>query len=263
MENIQEYLESGILELYVCGALSEAESEEVTRMLKKYPEVKEEVEQIENSLQDLSGAAAPYEPKLLLLSLKKKIARTTVTKRSSRKNWPAIAGWAASIIFLCGLFFLYQVNHSLREDITALQVEQAILEAQIIAAREDTEKTEELLEALRSRNIERVQLSGQDFDPDAYATAYWNRENDIAYIDVQGLPAPPPGMVYQVWSLKLDPLTPSSIGVLENFEENSNSIFILENNYASEAFGITLEPYGGSEFPTLERLVVLGQVSTS
>jgi hypothetical protein len=43
------------LELYVYGALTEEESVEVTRMIKKHPEVKAEVEEIErcpyNSIQ--------------------------------------------------------------------------------------------------------------------------------------------------------------------------------------------------------------------
>jgi anti-sigma-K factor RskA len=69
-------------------------------------------------------------------------------------------------------------------------------------------------------------------------------------------------MVYQVWSLKMQPLTPTNIGLLDSFEEDENKIFRLENTNASEGFGITLEPEGGSETPTLERLYALGVVST-
>lgn len=261
MDNIQEYFESGILELYVYGALTEAEREEVTRVLQDYPEVKQEVEQIEDALRELSGAAAPYDPQVLLLSLKEKISPRPVRKVKTYRNFTAIAGWAASIILLIGLFMMYDANRDLNERLTTLEIEQAELKTQIVEAREDAEKTEQLLEALRSRNIERVPLQGQDFAPTAYATAYWNEAQGVTYIDAQDLPAPPAGMVYQVWSLKLDPLTPNSIGLLENFEENSSRIFIVDNNYDSEAFGITLEPAGGSESPTLEKLMVLGTVS--
>lgn len=263
MENIQEYLESGILELYVYGALSEAEQEEVTRVLREYPELRQEVEQIEEALQELSGAAAPYDPQVLLLSLKKKIGQKPERKVRTYRNFTAIAGWAASIILLIGLFMMYDSNRELNERLTTLEIEQAEMETQIVEARENAEKTEQLLKALRSRNIEKVPLQGQDFAPDAYASAYWNKAQGVTYIDAQDLPAPPPGMVYQVWSLKLDPLTPSSIGLLEDFEENTNKIFIVDNNYESQAFGITLEPAGGSETPTLEKLMVLGTVSTT
>jgi hypothetical protein len=66
------------------------------------------------------------------------------------------------------------------------------------------------------------------------------------------LPEPPEGMVYQVWALKLDPLTPTSISLLENFDK---MIKIAVNN-ANEAFGITLEPKGGSLTPTMEQLYI-------
>ena len=36
--DIQEYIESGILELYVYGALTPQESEEVSKVLKQYPD---------------------------------------------------------------------------------------------------------------------------------------------------------------------------------------------------------------------------------
>lgn len=262
MENIQEYLESGILELYIYGSLTEAEHEEVTRVLREYPEVRQEVEQIEEALMSLSGEVAPYDPQVLLNSLKNKISHKPKRKIKTYRNFTAIAGWAASVILLIGLFMMYNSNRELNERLSTLEIEQAQLETQIVEARENADKAEQLLEVLRSRNIEKVPLQGQDFAPNAYASAYWNKAQGVTYIDAQNLPAPPQGMVYQVWSLKLDPLTPVSIGLLEDFEENTNGIFIVENNNESEAFGITLEPAGGSNTPTLEKLMVLGTVST-
>lgn len=261
MQNIQEYIDSGILELYVYGALTEKESAEVTRTLRQYPEIREEVEQIENVLLDLSSAAAPYDPLLLLTSIKVKLYPKKENKEKKKSNWLLISGWAASIALLVGLFFMYKTNTDLRQEIQALENEKVQMENSIANARQDAEKTRELLEVLRSRNIERIVLPGQEIAPQAYAIAYWDSEKDVAYIDAKNLPEPPPGMVYQVWSLELDPLTPRSIGLLENYEEDDNLIFRMENQYPTEAFGITLEPAGGSETPTLERLYVLGQVS--
>lgn len=53
-------------------------------------------------------------------------------------------------------------------------------------------------------------------------------------------------MVYQVWSLKIEQLIPSSIRLLNEFEDDENKIFQLDNINISERFGITLEPEGGS-----------------
>lgn len=67
-------------------------------------------------------------------------------------------------------------------------------------------------------------------------------------------------MVYQVWALKLNPLTPTSIGLLDNFDSNNQKIFAVDNAESAEAFGITLEPAGGSLTPTMEQLYTLGKV---
>ena len=50
-------------------------------------------------------------------------------------------------------------------------------------------------------------------------------------------------------------ITTGFLGALTTF-----STFTLENANESEAFGITLEPEGGSETPTLEQLYTLGAV---
>lgn len=264
--DIEEYISSGILELYVYGALTEAESREVSEALKEHPEIRREVEEIEMALQQLSGAAAPYNPERLLASIRQKLADKSDKKivhmeTRRRGSWVPYIGWAASILLLVGLFFLIDDNNDLRERLNAARAESAKLEQQIADAREDAEKSQELLAVLRNKNISRVPLQGQNVAPEAYAAVYWNKEENKAYIDAKELPEPPRGKVYQVWSLKLEPLTSTSIGLLDEYTMDDNKIFLLENANQSEAFGITLEPEGGSESPTMDQLYVLGAVS--
>jgi hypothetical protein len=135
------------------------------------------------------------------------------------------------------------------------------MEEQIANAREDAEKAEELLAVIRDRNVQRIPLKGQQVAPEAFASVYWNTQENTAYIDAKELPEPPRGKVYQVWSLTMQPLTPTSLGLLANFEADDNKVFSLENPNQSEAFGITLEPEGGSETPTMDQLYVLGTVA--
>ncbi len=262
--DIQEYISSGILELYVYGALTEEESKEVTRILREHPEVKKEVEEIENALQQLAFSTAPYNPEATLAVLKQKLSDKGVRRLETKRRtpWVSYIGWAASLLLFAGLFFLIQDNNQLREKLNAQRAKAAQFEQQIADARENIEKTKELLSALRDKEVSRIQLQGQDIAPGAYASVYWNKEEQKAYIDAKELPPPPRGKVYQVWSLKLDPLTPTSIGLLDDYMQDENKIFLLENPNDSEAFGITLEPEGGSDSPTLEQLYVLGAVAT-
>lgn len=262
--DIQEYISSGILELYVYGALSEEESREVSRVLKEHPEIRKEVEEIERALGELSASAAPYNPESLVTSIRNKLGATgeKVTGEAKRIRLITYLGWAASLALLIGLFFLFNENNELRSALSRERAKNAQMEQQIADAREDASKTRELLEIFRNREINKVPLEGQNVAPDAYAAVYWDKEKNKAFIDAQGLPVPPRGKVYQVWSLKMQPLTPTSIGLLENFEQDENKVFSLENANQSEAFGITLEPEGGSESPTMEQLYVLGTVAS-
>ncbi|MAM18468.1 MAG: anti-sigma factor [Christiangramia sp.] len=268
--DIQEYISSGILELYVYGALTEPESREVTEALKEYPEIRKEVEEIEKALISLSSAAAPsYDPEALLASIKRKMGgekTETPVKRlepQEKTHWTAYIGWAACLLAIVGLFFMIGDNNSLREQLNSEQARNAQMEQQIADARENADKAEELLAVLRNKEITRIPLEGQTAAPGAYASVYWNKKENKAYIDAKDLPEPPRGKVYQVWSLKLNPLTPTSIGLLDEFDQDDNKIFQLDNANESEAFGITLEPEGGSDAPTMEQLYVLGAVAAT
>ncbi|MDX1542698.1 MAG: anti-sigma factor [Christiangramia sp.] len=261
--DIKEYISSGILELYVYGALPEEESREVSKALKEHPEIRKEVEEIENAIQQLASTAAPYKPEALLASIREKLSDKKVIsiKREPKTRWVTYVGWAACLVLFIGLFFLIGENNDLREQLNSEKARTARMEQQIADARDDAEKTSELLAVLRDKDVSRIQLQGQNVAPEAYATVYWNKKENKAYIDAKDLPEPPRGKVYQVWSLKLEPLTPTSIGLLDDFTSDENKIFSLENANQSEAFGITLEPEGGSESPTMDQLYVLGAVA--
>lgn len=267
--DIKEYISSGILELYVYGALTEAESREVSQVLKKHPEVRQEVEEIETVLQKLASSTAPnYNAEAILSRIKMKLGgkshgNVVDIERKKETDWVSYMGWAATILLLIGLFFTFEERNNLREQLNSEKANTAKLEQQIVDAREDAEKTEELLAVLRDKNVSKVPLQGQNVAPGAYAAVYWNKEENKAYIDAKELPEPPRGKVYQVWSLKLEPLTPTSIGLLDEFELDNNKIFTLENANESQAFGITLEPEGGSESPTMDQLYVLGAVAAA
>ena len=106
-----------------------------------------------------------------------------------------------------------------------------------------------------------ILLGGQAIAPTAKAKIYWNKTSQIVFVDAAGLPDPPAGMEYQIWSLKLTPtLVPTSLGTLAEFKTNDSKIFAVASTAAAEGFGITLEPTGGSPTPTMEQLYTLGKV---
>ncbi|WP_109852559.1 anti-sigma factor domain-containing protein [Aquimarina sp. AU58] len=264
--DIKAYITSGILELYVYGSLSEKENTEVYKILQKYPEAVKEVDRIEKALHQLSSAAAPTSTIPTYTKIKNQIESENTSDvipiTRKRNNIPTYIGWAASVALLIGLFVQFNKNRTLQQQLVINQTEKILLEGKINVAEEDLSKTKSLLSVLRNKDIIQIPLRAQQIDPTAYAAVYWDKDKQTAYIDVAGLPTPPPGKVYQVWSLKLDPLTPTSMGILDEFNKDDTKIFMLNNPNKSEAFGITLEPEGGSESPTMEQLYTLGTVAS-
>jgi len=263
--DVEKYIASGILELYIAGILSDKENLEIANYAKEYPEIQKEIEAIEASILELSRKASPgynYSFKSLMNRINKEVKVVSINDKLGTPLLSYI-GLAASVLLAVGLFWMYQQNQDLKSEIELVEKQNVDLEQQIADTDSSLEQTQDLLNSLRDKNISVTTLGGQDISPTSYAKAYWNKENKKVFIDAKGLPEPPDGFVYQVWSLKLSPLTPTSMGLLEDFATDENKVFALNNPNDSEAFGITLEPAGGSEAPTLEQLYTLGVVSAS
>ena len=263
----KEYIASGILELYVAGSLSEKENLEVSAYAKKYPEVYNEIISIEAAILELTRKSSDiraYPYTVIKNKISDNAAFKVVPLNQKVSVWPTYLGWAASILLAVGLFLLYNENQELKSEIEVVSKENMQLEEQIVNSDSSLEKTQTLLNTIRDKDINVIPLAGQAVSPDSYAKVYWNKTANKVFIDAKGLPEPPDGFVYQVWSLKLSPtLTPTSIGVLDTFKDDENKVFSLENTNNSEAFGITLEPTGGSKSPNLEQLYTLGAVAAS
>jgi anti-sigma-K factor RskA len=260
---VEKYIASGILELYVAGALTPEENLEVHRYAEEYPEIKMEIEAIEATIMELARTTSPGLPKdgFKRIGAKLDDVITFVPPTSKKKApWGSYLGWAASLLFAAGLLWVYTENNNLKSEIEVSNQEKQDLEETLSNIKEEAARQETFLEMLRGQNVTVIALGGQAVSPESYAKAYWDRAENKVVIDAQGLPEPPTGFTYQVWSLKLDPLTPTSIGLLDDFISTESKLFTLENANESEAFGITLEPEGGSESPTLEQLYTLGAI---
>ncbi|WP_347174014.1 anti-sigma factor [Polaribacter uvawellassae] len=262
-----EHIESGILELYIAGALSEKENEQVYRLLQEHPEILEEIREIEKTISTLTSSVAPKETEnsfkniLIKMIQDKENTSKVVSISKSTNNWAKYSGWAAAIIIGSTLTYSVYNTSNLNNKLEALNTEKQLFELQLEKASIDLAQNKKLLTIIRDKNIISIPLQGQKVFPEAYAKVYWDKKTQNIYLDAQGLPNPPEGKVYQVWSLKLNPLSPTSLGTIDNFTADANKIFSIENPNQSQAFGITLEPEGGSVSPTLEQLYTLGAVS--
>ncbi|NDP27712.1 MAG: anti-sigma factor [Flavobacterium sp.] len=259
----KEYIESGVLELYVYGLLSNTENIEVNTMSKKHPEINDEILAIEKGIVALSSSFSPFHSVANFEKIKAKLEmkHSGVIQMKPKNNNYQYIGWAASLLLFVGIGYQYLQLSETHNLVVNAEKEKTILQKNVINLKLKNEKTLTALTVVRDTKNTVINLGGQAVSPKSSAKIYWNKETEVVFVDASGLPEPPKGMVYQIWSLKLQPqLTPTSIGLLSNFTANKEKIFAVEKTSGAEAFGITLEPAGGSQSPTMEQLYTLGKV---
>lgn len=114
----EQFIASGILELYVAGSLSEAENKAVYTMMQKHPEVLQEVLDIEAAIIKLIKATAPKDNVTFVSVLNKLKGTANDTKVVSlnnkpKNNWYNYTGWAAALILGGGLLWMNNQNTAL------------------------------------------------------------------------------------------------------------------------------------------------------
>lgn len=261
--DITAYIASGTLELYVFGLLSEEENREVHNLSLQHQEIAEEIVDIERAVINLSYAVSPKLSSANYDRIREKLIEkhTTdvITMQPKPNNIVLYLGWAAAVIFMLGFGFQYMKYNEINEQVRGYSAKASKYEQLLAASEKSNVAKDQALTVLRDANNTVIQLAGQQAAPNASAKVYLNKTKNEIYVDVAGLPKAPEGKVYQVWALKLDPLTPTSIGIIDN-KDADGSMFKMDSYDGPQAFGITLEPAGGSKSPTMEQLYTLGKV---
>lgn len=259
----KETIQSGDLELYVFGILNESETNQIAQLSLVDNEIKEEIISIENSVVALSSSFSPIISSQVYENIKLQLGfnNQDVISLKSRNNWSHYLGWAASVALLIGIGFQYSKLNEDKNQLKSIEIQKSKLQETVVDLETKNKVAQTILNVIRDENNVMVNLAGQTAAPTAKAKIYWNKQTQVVYVDASGLPEPPEGKEYQVWSLKLEPqLTPTSIGMLANFKTSDSKIFAVEKTADAQAFGITLEPKGGSTTPTMEQLYTLGKV---
>lgn len=259
--NIQEIIESGIIELYVMNALPEDEAAEVEALAVEHPEILMEIENIQDALQSYAQAQAiEPNPELKDRVLEKINAESIGTPQtlkaveesqspplSIRTPWITWLAAAASVIAIV-LFFQ---NMSSKKALTNCTAENTkLVENQKVIV-----QLEHKLNILRSPDTKAIEMKGLEIAPDAKVLVYWNAKEKATLLSIQNLPSPHEGKQYQLWAI-VDK-KPVSAGV---FTYDITAVQAMKEFDHAEAFAVTEEPKGGSLTPTLDKMYVLGTV---
>ncbi|MBA3828479.1 MAG: anti-sigma factor [Taibaiella sp.] len=274
--NTQEYIESGILEAYMLGALSQQETAEVEANIALYPELSAEVSAIETGIQHFAELNAEEPPVFMQEQIWNAIQgqQHETAKPAATKVIPLVpvgstgmAGWqrAAVLVALVGstlanIVLLSQRNHvqeqeiALQKKVNVIQAQQQVLAAQVSQYRSENDM-------LADANMQPVLMRSMQKGHPMAATVYWSKDKGDAYLAIQKLPLPPKGMQYQMWVMQKG--KPVDMGVLSNAIVANDMVQKLPMQVKEgEAFAISLEKEGGNPTPTMANIYVLGKVSS-
>lgn len=247
-KKLQSFFNSGLLDKYIVGTTTVAESLEVEHFIDNYSEVKAEYERLQNNLEVLAKVDAVEAPKGVLDNVLKSIEtpatgpKVVQLQPKKRSPWYSIAASAAAILFAASTFYFYNQYQ-------LLQNESLVVDAEIDDLRSDIENNNKKLDdltrqllKLNNPDSKKYLLSGNERAKNLKTVAYINPVEKTSMIDVVELPQLPPEKCYQIWAEVQDKMV--SLGILDAADRELKSIPYVED---ALALSISIEPKGGSE----------------
>ena len=124
------------------------------------------------------------------------------------------------------------------------------------SVRMENERLLQVQRVMTAPDVLRVELKAQTQVENALARAFWSRSAGLVLV-AERLPALPAGRVYQLWTITGTAAT--SAGLLTPHADGTAvlSMPVRPDAPRPDAFGVTIEPAGGSASPTLP-IVLLG-----
>jgi len=263
--NKDDIISSGLLELYACGLTSPEEARQVENWIKQYPEIKQELDAIEVSLETYAQANA-MEPSA---SVKDKIFSEIANDNQNGKNnnvpvtnftpteikiyrIPTLFKLVAAAMFIL-LIGSVVLNYSYYNKYQNANDQYLSAANDLQAAQEKIKENQQANLAMKTdinvmtdKNSLPVVLKGTPAVPDAQAKIFWMKNTGEVYVDPSNLPAVPDSMQYQLWAI-IDG-KPVDAGMIST-QKGIYHIQKMKSFGRADAFAITLEKAGGSPTP--------------
>ncbi|NJO00429.1 MAG: anti-sigma factor [Bacteroidia bacterium] len=253
--DIQEYISSGIIESYVLGATTPEESQELERLAKQYPKIRQAIEANRFALMEYVLRYKEDPPEELKEKVLEKLAMLEHAKEAKplyvrflKSLSPplsiAVAASFALLISVVANLYLYQswkkAQAQLRQAILAKQQ----MEYAFHTTQASYQQIQQDLRVLAHPAMRFVSLEGSSESayPSASIWLYWNRNTKDIYLEVKNLPMTSSGKQYQLWSVQGEHV--KDAGMI-SMKPKPGSIQKMKKVDQADAFVITLEKAGG------------------
>ena len=241
------------------GHATKQEQHEVEQYAAAFPEIRRELAAIEQALSQyamqhqkvppaelkpkiLSRISAPQNsqgPKVINISSAKPVQKETGTQFGF---WIA-ACVALLIISIIGNYMLYTRWQQARNEVIALNNEKTVLAGQMQVQKASFDQVSHDMAILKEPFNKVVPMKGTpDVSPSSLATVYWNPNTKEVFLNVNSLPAPPPGKQYQLWAIADGKAIDAGVFDVGDTATGMQKMKTIE---IAQAFAVTLEKRGG------------------
>lgn len=265
--NIKEYIESGILEAYALGALTEEERAGVEADIAMYPELAAELAAIEATMHKLADEQAVPPPAFMQEQIWNALDTEATTQapppqptpraiplpsadtKQRQPSWLRAAIWAAVVVSVLTNFMLLSQRNESREEqkILAAKLDSMTAAQQQLATLVGAYKKE--MDMMADPGMQTVVMR-KEGDTKMAGMVYWSKEKGEAYLALHNMPMPPQGKQYQLWIIQDG--KPVDMGVIPNDMVSKDGMMqkIPMTVAEGQAFAISIENEGGNPTPT-------------
>jgi anti-sigma-K factor RskA len=248
-----QILDNGILEQYVLGELNMSEKVRIEAAIRRYPDLKKALEELESSLEELAlenAIEVPDEVKIELLNqIKRAHSDIIALPQSNNKGfYLSIAASAAAILCIASIYLLVQVN-STNKALEIAQENNIELNDNFKSLNEQLVETSKWFEAINDPDSEKYILKGNSLMPNGIIISYVNNAKKSILINTEQLPKLDAEHDYQMWADVDGAMI--DMGVINK----EGSMLVMNYIDNAKSLNITIEPAGGNDHPTVSQLV--------
>ncbi len=271
----KELIESGKLELYALGALDLQDQKEIEALLASDADLKAEYDAIADAL-GVYGQSTSEMPSLDILerakaqiaegenttsvedpeTIREKVVPMNQAKSNTTKWWAV----AASVMLLASVGLNIKLNSDLQEvteDYVALESQNQQMAANTVKFNESNKQMNEMIASLASGKMQRTYMGSTENNEGYESAVYWDKNSSEVIIATNNLPTLSETEQYQLWAI-VDG-KPVDAGI---FDASTRLAKMKGISGEAVAFAVTIEPKGGSVNPTMEKMVMIGNVSS-
>lgn len=253
------------------GILTAGEEREVELMLSKHPELLTELSEIEKSLETYAERHAIEPGEALRDTVLEALSENPIVKNlpasyqtAKQTNFYKFAFAASMALLLISIAALINLNNQLDESnqrIASLEISNQKFSSTVNYINDQLSNTRQTLEVYTNpKDYKMVELKGMPkAPPGAKMMVAFNPQKEVVMIDLASLKMPETDTQhqYQLWAL-VDG-RPVDLGVFDA-KADTTGMIKMKSLGKAQAFAVTLEPRGGSVNPTMDQMMLMGNI---